>query len=133
MGFACPLALKPWPPRITFVTTLKVLSWEHDIGISILLYVLALYSNMAIQTFTHQRLGQMNMRQINKLLVVNALLTAIVLVGCQGEDAITKCVKANIQADIDSDKLTKTDTVAMTQAESKFRASCMESMEQKAY
>ena len=30
------------------------------------------------------------MRQINKLLVVNVLLTTLVLVGCQGEDAITK-------------------------------------------
>jgi hypothetical protein len=75
----------------------------------------------------------MNMRQINKLLVVNALLTAIVLVGCKGEDAITKCVKANIQADIDSGKLTKTDTAAMTQAEAKFRTSCMDGMDQKAY
>ena len=36
----------------------------------------------------------MNMRQINKLLVVNVLLTALVVVGCQGEDAITKCMKA---------------------------------------
>ena len=75
----------------------------------------------------------MNMRQINKLLVVNVLLTALVVVGCQGEDAITKCMKANIQADIDSGKLTKTDTTAITQAEAKFRTSCMESMEQKAY
>ena len=75
----------------------------------------------------------MNMRQINKVLVVNVLLTALVVVGCQGEDAITKCMKANIQADIDSGKLTKTDSAAMTQAEAKFRASCMESMEQKAY
>ena len=75
----------------------------------------------------------MNMRQINKLLVVNVLLTASVVVGCQGEDAIIKCVKANIQADIDSGKLTKMDSAAMTQAEAKFRASCMESMEQKAY
>ena len=67
------------------------------------------------------------------LLVFNILLTAFVIVGCQGEDAITKCVKANIQAEIDSGKLTKTDSAAMTQAEAKFRTSCMESMEQKAY
>ena len=75
----------------------------------------------------------MNMRQINKLLVINVLLTSLIVVGCKGEDAITKCVKANIQTDIDSGKLTKTDTAAMTQAEAKFRASCMDSMEQKAY
>ncbi len=106
------------------------------ISISILLYVLALYSNtefLIMKTFTHRRLGKMHMRQINKLLVVNVLLSTLVVVGCQGEDAIAKCMKANIQADIDTGKLTKTDSAALTQAEAKFRASCMESMEQKAY
>ena len=70
---------------------------------------------------------------MKKQLLLSIALIAAVLAGCKGEDAITKCVKANIQTDIDSGKLTKTDTAAMTQAEAKFRASCMDSMEQKAY
>ena len=53
--------------------------------------------------------------------------------GCKGEDAVAKCVQANINSDIDSGKLKKTDTAAMKQLEQMHRASCIENMSIKAY
>ena len=55
------------------------------------------------------------------------------LTGCRGEDAVAQCVQANINSDIESGKLKKTDSVAMKQFELMHRATCMENMTQKAY
>ncbi len=55
------------------------------------------------------------------------------LTGCKGEDAVAQCVQANINSDIESGKLKKTDSVAMKQFELMHRATCMENMTQKAY
>jgi len=71
--------------------------------------------------------------KIKKLWILNLLLTTILLSGCKGEDAIAKCIAANIKSDIESGKLSKTDAAAMTQADSMYRTSCLESMSQKAY
>ncbi|WP_108468879.1 hypothetical protein [Polynucleobacter difficilis] len=70
---------------------------------------------------------------MKKLLLCSIVFTAIVLIGCKGEDAVAKCVQANINSDIDSGKLKKTDTAAMKQLEQMHRASCIENMTIKAY
>ena len=61
------------------------------------------------------------------------MFTATVLIGCKGEDAVAKCIQANINSDIESGKLKKTDSAAMKQSESMYRASCIENMTPKAY
>jgi hypothetical protein len=66
-------------------------------------------------------------------LLFSILLTTTVLVGCKGEDAVAKCVQANINSDIESGKLQKTDTAAIKQSELMHRASCIENMTPKAY
>jgi hypothetical protein len=70
---------------------------------------------------------------MNKLLHFSVALTALVLVGCKGEDAVAKCIQANLTSDIESGKLKKTDTAAMKQFELMHRASCIENMTIKAY
>jgi PBP1b-binding outer membrane lipoprotein LpoB len=68
-----------------------------------------------------------------KRLLLSIALTATVLAGCKGEDAVAKCVQANIQSDIESGKLKKTDSAAINQFEQMHRATCIESMTLKAY
>jgi hypothetical protein len=70
---------------------------------------------------------------MKKLLLVSIALTATVLGGCKGEDAVAKCVQANINSDIESGKLKKADSAAMKQSELMYRASCIENMTPKAY
>jgi hypothetical protein len=70
---------------------------------------------------------------MKKLLLVSIALTASVLAGCKGEDAVAKCIQANINSDIESGKLKKTDSAAIKQSELMHRASCIESMTIKAY
>jgi len=70
---------------------------------------------------------------MTKLLLVSVVLTATVLVGCKGEDAVAKCVQANINSDIDSGKLKKTDSALVKQFEVMHRATCIENMTPKAY
>jgi PBP1b-binding outer membrane lipoprotein LpoB len=70
---------------------------------------------------------------MKKLLLLSVALSATVLSGCKGEDAVTKCVQANINSDIESGKLKKTDSAAMKQFELMHRASCIENMTLKAY
>jgi PBP1b-binding outer membrane lipoprotein LpoB len=70
---------------------------------------------------------------MKKLLLCSIVFTATVLVGCKGEDAVAKCVQANINSDIESGKLKKTDSAAIKQSELMHRASCIESMTIKAY
>jgi hypothetical protein len=70
---------------------------------------------------------------MKKLLLYSIVFTATVLVGCKGEDAVAKCVQANINSDIESGKLKKTDSAAMKQSELMYRASCIENMTPKAY
>jgi ABC-type uncharacterized transport system auxiliary subunit len=70
---------------------------------------------------------------MKKLLLLSIALTASVLAGCKGEDAVAKCIQANINSDIDSGKLKKTDTAAIKQSELMYRASCIENMTIKAY
>jgi hypothetical protein len=70
---------------------------------------------------------------MKKLLLVSIALTASVLAGCKGEDAVAKCIQANLNSDIDSGKLKKTDSAAMKQSELMYRASCIENMTIKAY
>jgi PBP1b-binding outer membrane lipoprotein LpoB len=70
---------------------------------------------------------------MKKLLLLSIALTATVLAGCKGEDAVAKCVQANINSDIDSGKLKKADTAAIKQFESMHRATCIENMTPKAY
>jgi hypothetical protein len=70
---------------------------------------------------------------MKKLLLVSVALTASVLLGCKGEDAVAKCVQANINSDIESGKLKKTDTAAIKQFELMHRTSCIENMTPKAY
>jgi len=70
---------------------------------------------------------------MKKLLLLSIALTATVLVGCKGEDAVAKCVQGNINSDIDSGKLKKTDSVAIKQFELMHRATCIENMTPKAY
>jgi hypothetical protein len=70
---------------------------------------------------------------MKKLLLFSIALTATVLLGCKGEDAVAKCVEANINSDIESGKLKKTDSAAMKQFELMHRASCIENMTPKAY
>ncbi len=70
---------------------------------------------------------------MKKLLLVSIALTATVLGGCKGEDAVAKCVQANINSDIETGKLKKTDSAAMKQSELMYRASCIENMTPKAY
>jgi hypothetical protein len=70
---------------------------------------------------------------MKKLLLVSVALTASVLLGCKGEDAVAKCVQANINSDIETGKLKKTDTAAIKQFELMHRTSCIENMTPKAY
>ena len=70
---------------------------------------------------------------MKKLLLFSIVLRATVLSGCKGEDAVAKCVQANINSDIESGKLQKTDSAAMKQFELMHRASCIENMTPKAY
>ena len=70
---------------------------------------------------------------MKKLLLFSIALTATVLAGCKGEDAVAKCVQANINSDIDSGKLKKTDTALIKQFELMHRATCIENMTPKAY
>ncbi len=70
---------------------------------------------------------------MKKLLILNLVLIAALLTGCTGDDAVARCVEANIKSDIESGKLKRADTAAVAQAESMHRAACMESMTQKAY
>jgi len=70
---------------------------------------------------------------MKKLLLFSIALTATVLVACKGEDAVAKCVQANINSDIESGKLKKTDSAAIKQFELMHRASCIENMTPKAY
>jgi hypothetical protein len=71
--------------------------------------------------------------KIKKLWILNLILATMMLSSCKGEDAIAKCISANIKSDIESGKLNKADTNAMTQADSMYRTSCIEGMTQKAY
>ena len=73
------------------------------------------------------------MSKIKKLWILSLVLTAMMLSGCKGEDAIAKCIAANIKSDIEGGKLNKADTAAMAQADSMYRTSCIEGMSQKAY
>ena len=70
---------------------------------------------------------------MTKLLLVGVVLTVTVLVGCKGEDAVAKCVQANINSDIDSGKLKKTDSALIKQFEVMHRAICIENITPKAY
>jgi PBP1b-binding outer membrane lipoprotein LpoB len=70
---------------------------------------------------------------MKKLLLFSIALTATVLAGCKGEDAVAKCVQANINSDIESGKLKKTDSAAIKQFELMHRTSCIENMTPKAY
>ena len=70
---------------------------------------------------------------MKKLLLFSIALSATVLSGCKGEDAVAKCVQANINSDIESGKLQKTDSAAMRQSELMHRASCIENITPKAY
>jgi outer membrane murein-binding lipoprotein Lpp len=70
---------------------------------------------------------------MTKLLLFSVVLTATVLAGCKGEDAVAKCVSANINSDIDSGKLKKTDSALIKQFEVMHRATCIENMNPKAY
>jgi PBP1b-binding outer membrane lipoprotein LpoB len=70
---------------------------------------------------------------MKKLLLCSIVLTATVLAGCKGEDAVAKCVQANINLDIETGKLKKTDSAAIKQFELMHRTSCIENMTPKAY
>ena len=70
---------------------------------------------------------------MKKLLLFSIVLSATVLSGCKGEDAVAKCVQANINSDIESGKLQKTDSAAMKQSELMHSASCIENITPKAY
>ena len=70
---------------------------------------------------------------MKKVILVSIALSATVLAGCKGEDAVAKCIQANINSDIDSGKLKKTDSAAIKQLELMYRASCIENMTPKAY
>jgi PBP1b-binding outer membrane lipoprotein LpoB len=70
---------------------------------------------------------------MKKLLLCSIALTATVLAGCKGEDAVAKCVQANINSDIETGKLKKTDSAAIKQFELMHRTSCIENMTPKAY
>lgn len=70
---------------------------------------------------------------MKKRLLLSIALTAAVLAGCKGEDAVAKCIQANINSDIDSGKLKKTDSAEIKQLESMHRATCIDNMTPKAY
>ena len=70
---------------------------------------------------------------MKKSLLFSIALIATVLAGCKGEDVVAKCVQANINSDIESGKLKKTDSAAIKQMELMYRASCIENMTIKAY
>ena len=70
---------------------------------------------------------------MTKLFLFSVVLTATVLAGCKGEDAVAKCVQANINSDIDSGKLKKTDAALIKQFEVMHRTTCIENMNPKAY
>ena len=70
---------------------------------------------------------------MKKLLLFSVALSATVLSGCKGEDAVAKCVQANINSDIESGKLQKTDSALIKQFELMHRATCIENITPKAY
>jgi hypothetical protein len=70
---------------------------------------------------------------MKKLLLLSIALTTTVLAGCKGDDAVAKCVQGNINSDIESGKLKKTDTAMIKQFELMHRATCIENMTPKAY
>jgi len=70
---------------------------------------------------------------MKKLLLFSIALSAVVLSGCKGEDAVAKCIQANINSDVESGKIKKTDSAAIKQSELMYRASCIENMTPKAY
>ena len=70
---------------------------------------------------------------MKKLLLLSIALTTTVLAGCKGDDAVAKCVQGNINSDIESGKLKKTDTAMVKQFELMHRATCIENMTPKAY
>ena len=70
---------------------------------------------------------------MKKLLLISIALTATVLSGCKGEDEVAKCVQANINSDIESGRLKKTDSALIKQFEVMHRATCIENMTPKAY
>jgi hypothetical protein len=70
---------------------------------------------------------------MKKRLLLSIALTAAVLAACKGEDAVAKCVQGNINSDIESGKLKKTDSAEIKQFEQMHRATCIESMTLKAY
>ncbi len=70
---------------------------------------------------------------MNKRLLFSIAFTALVLAGCKGEDALAKCAQGNINSDIESGKLKKTDSAAIKQFEQMYRATCIENMTPKAY
>jgi PBP1b-binding outer membrane lipoprotein LpoB len=70
---------------------------------------------------------------MKKRLLLSVALSATVLIGCKGEDAVAKCVQANINSDIESGKIKKTDSAAIKQLEQMHRATCIENMTLKAY
>jgi PBP1b-binding outer membrane lipoprotein LpoB len=70
---------------------------------------------------------------MKKRLLLSIALTAAVLAGCKGDDAVAKCVQGNINSDIESGKLKKTDTAMIKQFELMHRATCIENMTPKAY
>jgi len=70
---------------------------------------------------------------MKKLLLFSIALSATILSGCKGDDAVAKCVQVNINSDIESGKLKKTDFAAIKQFELMHRATCIENMTPKAY
>jgi hypothetical protein len=70
---------------------------------------------------------------MKKSLLLSFALTATVLAGCKGDDPVAKCVQGNINSDIESGKLKKTDTAMVKQFELMHRATCIENMTPKAY
>ena len=70
---------------------------------------------------------------MKKSLLLSVALITAVLAGCKGDDAVAKCVQGNINSDIESGKLKKTDSAAIKQVELMHRANCIENMTPKAY
>jgi hypothetical protein len=70
---------------------------------------------------------------MKKSLLLSVALITAVLAGCKGDDAVAKCVQGNINSDIESGKLKKTDSAAIKQVELMHRATCIENMTPKAY
>jgi len=70
---------------------------------------------------------------MKKLHLFQIVLIAIAFAGCKGDDPVAKCVQGNINSDIESGKLKKTDSAAIKQFELMHRATCIENMTPKAY